>query len=200
VTAKADTAEQAEAMIAPVGEMVKEKLGNVVYGVDVEGLDRLVFDMLKEQGMTLSAAESCTGGLLAKRMTDFAGSSAVFAGGVVSYTNDMKIKVLGVKPETIDTYTVYSKEVAGEMAEGVKALTGSDLAIGITGLAGPDGDGIHKVGTVCIGLATPTGTITSKVLIPGKKREDVRMTATQRALDMVRRYLTGLPVEMAEVV
>ena len=200
VTAKADTAEKAEEMIAPVGEMVKEKLGSVVYGVDVEGLDRLAFDLLKEKGMTLSAAESCTGGLLAKRMTDFAGSSAVFAGGVVSYTNDMKIKVLGVKPETIDTYTVYSKEVAGEMAEGVKALTGSDLAIGITGLAGPDDDGIHKVGTVCIGLATPTGTITVKVLIPAKKREEVRMIATQRALDMVRRYLTGLPVEMAEVV
>jgi nicotinamide-nucleotide amidase len=200
VTAKADTAEKAEEMIKPVGEMVKEKLGSVVYGVDVEGLDRLVFDLLKEKGMTLSAAESCTGGLLAKRMTDFAGSSAVFAGGVVSYTNEMKIKVLGVKPETIDTYTVYSKEVAGEMAEGVKALTGSDLAIGITGLAGPDDDGIHKVGTVCIGLATPTGTITVKVLIPAKKREEVRMIATQRALDMVRRYLTGLPVEMAEVV
>ena len=200
VTAKADTAEQAEEMIAPVGEMIKEKLGSVVYGVDVEGLERLAFDLLKEKGMTLSAAESCTGGLLAKRMTDFAGSSAVFAGGVVSYTNDMKIKVLGVKPETIDTYTVYSKEVAGEMAEGVKALTGSVLAIGITGLAGPDGDGVNKVGTVCIGLATPTGTISVKVLIPAKKREEVRMIATQRALDMVRRYLTGLPVEMAEVV
>ena len=200
VTAKADTAEQAEAMIAPVGEMVKEKLGSVVYGVDVDGLDRLVFDLLKEKGMTLSAAESCTGGLLAKRMTDFAGSSAVFAGGVVSYTNDMKIKVLGVKPETIDTYTVYSEEVAKEMAEGVRAITGSDLAVGITGLAGPDGDGIHKVGTVCIGLATPTGTITVKVLIPGKNRENVRMLATQRALDMVRRYLTGLPIEMGEIV
>ena len=200
VTAKADTAEQAEAMIAPVGEMVKEKLGSVVYGVDVDGLDRLVFDLLKEKGMTLSAAESCTGGLLAKRMTDFSGSSAVFAGGVVSYTNDMKIKVLGVKPETIDAHTVYSEAVAKEMAEGVRALTGSDLAIGITGLAGPDGDGIHKVGTVCIGLATSTGTIAVKVLIPGKNRENVRMLATQRALDMVRRYLTGLPVEMGEIV
>ena len=200
VTAKADTAEQAEAMIAPVGEMVKEKLGSVVYGVDVDGLDRLVFDLLKEKSMTLSAAESCTGGLLAKRMTDFAGSSAVFAGGVVSYTNDMKIKVLGVKPETIDAYTVYSEEVAKEMAEGVRTLTGSDLAVGITGLAGPDGDGVNKVGTVCIGLATPSETIAVKVLIPGKNRENVRMLATQRALDMVRRYLTGLPVEMGEIV
>lgn len=199
VTAKADTARQAEEMIKPVGEMVKAKLGNVVYGVDVDGLDRVVMDLLKEKGMTLSAAESCTGGLLAKRMTDFPGSSAVFVGGVVSYTNDMKVKVLGVKPETIEAHTVYSVEVAKEMAEGVKALTGSDIALSFTGLAGPDGDGIHKVGTVCIGLATPTGTITAKVLIPGKNRENVRMTATQRGLDMVRRYLTGLPMEMNEL-
>lgn len=200
VTAKADTAEAAETMIAPVGEMVKAKLGTVVYGTDVEGLDRLVMDMLLERGMTLSAAESCTGGLLAKRMTDFPGSSAVFVGGVVSYTNDMKIKVLGVKPETIDACTVYSEQVAKEMAEGVRALTGSDLALGITGLAGPDGDGIHDVGTVCIGLATPDETMAVKLLIPGKNRENVRMIATQRALDMVRRYLSGITMETGSIV
>lgn len=200
VTAKADSAEQAEAMIAPVGEMVKEKLGSVVYGVDVSGLDRLVMDLLLERGLTLSAAESCTGGLLAKRMTDFPGSSAVFAGGVVSYTNEMKIEVLGVKPETIEKYTVYSEEVAKEMAEGVRALTGSDLAVSLTGLAGPDGDGVHDVGTVCIGLATAKETMTAELHIPGKNRENVRMTATQWALDMIRRYLCGLPAEIRSIV
>ena len=194
VTAKANTAEEAEAMIAPVGELVKEKLGHVVYSTDAEGLDKLVMQLLLERGMTMSAAESCTGGLLAKRMTDFPGSSAVFAGGVVSYTNEMKIKALGVKPETIDTYTVYSRQVAEEMAEGVKALTGSDLGIGITGLAGPSDDGIHKVGTVCIGLATPKETLSVKLQIGGKNRENVRMLATQWALDMIRRYLMGIPV------
>ena len=194
VTAKANTAEEAEAMIAPVGELVKEKLGHVVYNTDGEGLDKLVMKLLLERGMTLSAAESCTGGLLAKRMTDFPGSSAVFVGGVVSYTNEMKMKVLGVKPETIDTHTVYSRQVAEEMAEGVKALTGSDLALGITGLAGPDDDGIHKVGTVCIGLATPTETLSAELMIGGKNRENVRMLSTQWALDMVRRYLLGLPM------
>ena len=194
VTAKANTAEEAEAMIAPVGELVKEKLGHVVYNTDGEGLDKLVMKLLLERGMTLSAAESCTGGLLAKRMTDFPGSSAVFVGGVVSYTNEMKMKVLGIKPETIDTHTVYSRQVAEEMAEGVKALTGSDLALGITGLAGPDDDGIHKVGTVCIGLATPTETLSAELMIGGKNRENVRMLSTQWALDMVRRYLLGLPM------
>ncbi|MBQ3010171.1 MAG: competence/damage-inducible protein A [Oscillospiraceae bacterium] len=195
VTAKADTEEQAEEMIKPVGELVKAKLGNVVYGTDLSGLDRLVMDLLLERGMTLSAAESCTGGLLAKRMTDFPGASAVFVGGVVSYTNEMKMKVLGVKPETLEQYTVYSEEVAKEMAEGVKALTGSDLAVSLTGLAGPDGDGVHDVGTVCIGLATPEETITAELHIPGKNRDHVRMAATQWALDMVRRYLTGVPLE-----
>jgi len=119
VTAKADTEEQAEEMIKPVGEMVKAKLGNVVYGTDLSGLDRLVMDLLLERGMTLSAAESCTGGLLAKRMTDFPGASAVFVGGVVSYTNEMKMRVLGVKQETLDKYTVYSEEVAKEAMPGI---------------------------------------------------------------------------------
>ena len=82
----------------------------------------------------------------------------------------------------------------------MKALTGSDLAVSLTGLAGPDGDGVHKVGTVCIGLATPEETIAVKVLIPGKNRENVRMIATQRALDMVRRYLTGIPMEVNAIV
>ena len=194
VTAKANTAEEAEAMIAPVGELVKEKLGHVVYNTDEEGLDKLVMKLLLERGMTMSAAESCTGGLLAKRMTDFPGSSAVFAGGVVSYTNEMKIKALGVKPETIEAHTVYSREVAEEMAEGVKALTGSDLGIGITGLAGPADDGVNKVGTVCIGLATDKETLSVKLQIGGKNRENVRMLSTQWALDMIRRYLLGLPV------
>ena len=194
VTAKANTAEEAEAMIAPVGELVKEKLGHVVYNTDEEGLDKLVMKLLLERGMTMSAAESCTGGLLAKRMTDFPGSSAVFAGGVVSYTNEMKIKALGVKPETIEAHTVYSREVAEEMAEGVKALTCSDLGIGITGLAGPADDGGNKVGTVCIGLATDKETLSVKLQIGGKNRENVRMLSTQWALDMIRRYLLGLPV------
>lgn len=200
ITAKADTTEQAEAMIAPVGEMVKGKLGNVIYGVDVSGLDQVVLDLLRQRGMTLSAAESCTGGLLAKRMTDFPGASAVFLGGVVSYTNDMKIKVLGVNPDTIEQYSVYSKEVAKEMAEGVKRLTGSDLALSFTGLAGPDGDGVHQVGTVCVGFATPEETIAVELHIPGKNRENVRISATQWALDFVRRYLTGLPLEVRSIV
>ena len=200
VTAKADTTEQAEAMIAPVGEMVKEKLGSVVYGVDVSGIDRCVMDLLKAKGLTLSAAESCTGGLLAKRLTDFAGASSVFVGGIVCYTNDIKTKVLGVKPETIERYSVYSVETAREMAEGVRALTGSDLGVSITGLAGPDGDGVHEVGTVCIGLATAEQTITAELHIPGKNRENVRMRASQWALDMIRRHLTGLPVEIQAIV
>ena len=192
VTAKADTVEQAEQMIAPVGKLVQDTLGDVVYGVDLEGLDQCVLNLLKEKHLTLSAAESCTGGLIAKRMTDFPGASQVFLGGVVSYTNEVKIKVLGVKPETIEEYTVVSEPVAKEMAEGIRKITGSDLAVSITGLAGPDGDGVHPVGTMCMGLATPEGTETLTLNIPGRSRENVRMYASQHVLDMVRRYLTGI--------
>jgi len=91
-------------------------------------------------------------------------------------------------------------EVAKEMAEGVRSLTGSDLGVAITGLAGPDGDGVHEVGTVCLGLATAEGTMTAQLHIPGKNRENVRMRASQWALDMIRRHLTGLPVEIQAIV
>ena len=156
----------------------------------------LCCDVLKAlKGKTFATAESCTGGGIGAAITAVPGASRVYVGGVVSYTNEMKIKVLGVKPETIDTHTVYSEEVAKEIAEGVRAITGSDLGVSITGLAGPDGDGIHDVGTVCVGLATPTETITAELHIPGKNRENVRMSATQWALDMVRRYLTDIPIE-----
>lgn len=200
ITAKADTVEQAEDMIAPAGQLVKDTLGDVVYGIDLEGLDECVLRLLKEKGMTLSAAESCTGGLIAKRMTDFPGASSVFLGGVVSYTNQVKIKVLGVKPETIDEYTVISEPVAKEMAEGIRSITGSDLAVSITGLAGPDGDGVHPVGTMCMALATPEQTYTRTLNVPGRSRENVRMYASQHVLDMVRRYLTGLSVESRTII
>ncbi len=200
ITAKADTVEEAEAMIAPVGEMVKEKLGDVVYGVDLNGLDECVLNLLKEAGLTLSVAESCSGGLISKRLTDIPGSSAVFLGGVVSYAAQMKVNVLGVKQETIDKYSVYSVEVAKEMAEGVRALTGSDLAVSVTGVAGPGDDGPHKKGTMCLGLATPEGTRTLALNVPGRNRDNVRMYASQHALDMVRRYLAKLPPETRTII
>lgn len=200
ITAKADTVAEAEEMIAPAAQMVKDTLGDVVYGVDLTGIDECVFRLLLDKGLTLSAAESCTGGLIAKRITDYPGSSKVFLGGVVSYTNDVKEKILGVRHETIETYDVVSEPVAKEMCEHIRDLTGSDLAVSVTGLAGPEGDGIHPVGTVCLGLATPEGTITDTLNIPGRDRENVRQYASQHAFDMIRRYLTGLPVKSRTII
>lgn len=200
ITAKANTVEEAEAMIAPAAQAVRQELGDMIYGVDLNGLDECVLRLLLEKGMTLSAAESCTGGLIAKRITDYPGASKAFLGGVVSYTNGVKEKILGVNPATIETYNVVSEPVAKEMCENVRRLTGSDLAVSVTGLAGPDGDGIHPVGTVCLGLATPEGTVTDTLNVPGRDRENVREYASQHAFDMIRRYLTGLPVKSRTII
>ena len=113
---------------------------------------------LKEKGLTISCAESCTGGLIAKYITDISGASSVFCGGVISYVNEVKMKVLGVSPSTIESFTEVSYECAKEMAMGVKGLMSTDIGISTTGFAGPSG-GTDKdpVGTVYVGIATKNG-------------------------------------------
>lgn len=126
--------------MAPLFWDVRARLGDWLYAVDAPGLEGRVLQLLKERGLTFSAAESCTGGLIAKRITDLSGASAVFRGGVVSYTNAVKAGVLGVPEELLAQYTAVSGPVARAMAEGVRALTGSDLAVSVTGVAGPGPD------------------------------------------------------------
>ena len=152
ITAKAKSVDEAEKMIAPVMEHVMQRLGDVVYGVDVECIEESVIKLLREKNMTFSAAESCTGGELAKRFTDMPGASAFFKGGVVTYTNEAKAKLLGIDPALIEEKGAVSYEVAKAMAENVRALLGTDIGVGVTGLAGPDGDGVHEVGTVFVSL------------------------------------------------
>ena len=153
ITAKAKSVDEADKMIAPVMEHVMQRLGDVVYGVDVECIEESVIKLLREKNMTFSAAESCTGGELAKRFTDMPGASAFFKGGVVTYTNEAKAKLLGIDPALIEEKGAVSYEVAKAMAENVRALLGTDIGVGVTGLAGPDGDGVHEVGTVFVSLA-----------------------------------------------
>ena len=143
-TAKADTPEEAEAMLRPLVEQVKDMLGDVVYGVDVGSLEEVASALLKERKLTLSAAESCTGGLIAKRITDLPGASEVFRGGVVSYTNGVKAGVLGVPEAALAEYGAVSEPVARAMAEGCRRVCGSDLAVSVTGVAGPDSDGPQR--------------------------------------------------------
>jgi len=194
VTAKAKTAAEAEAMMAPVIADVKRALGDKVYGVDTPSLEDTVLRLLLARKETFSAAESCTGGLIAKRITDIPGSSAVFRGGVTVYTNDVKM-YLGVKPETLETFSAVSYETAVELAECVREKLGATYGLSVTGVAGPDSDGLHAVGTVFVGLATPAETFVRALQLGERSdRSRIRTLAANHAFDMLRRSLTGLPV------
>lgn len=194
LTAKARSKEEAEAMMAPALEKVRAVLGDVIYGVDTDTLENTVFQLLKEQGKTLAAAESCTGGLLSKRLTDLPGSSAVFLGGVVSYATRSKVSVLGVDEAVLKNNPVASRPVAEAMARRARELFGADFGIGITGVAGPDPDeNGTEPGTVYIALDTGDQTFCREPL-HFTDRARVRSFAASTGLDMLRRYLTGRPV------
>ena len=164
-------------------------LGDDVYGVDVDSLEQVVGDGLRERKLTLAVAESCTGGLLSKRLTDIPGASDYYLGGVCSYSNSVKMKVLGVKKETLDTVGAVSPETAEQMAVGVANALGSDIGVGITGIAGPGGGTEDK----------PTGLVYISVWYDGKfftrkmqsslGRDRVRMQAASTALDLIRRHI-----------
>ncbi len=195
VTAMARTDAEAEALMAPVIREVREKIGNCIYGIDTDTLENTVLTLLKEKNVTLAAAESCTGGLVSKRMTDLPGASEVYLGGAVTYAVSSKTAILGVPAQLIEREGVVSAAVSKAMAEGVREKFGSDLGIGITGIAGPGSDESGTpVGTVYVSLAAPTGTFTRSLHL-GHDRDRVRTAAANHALDMTRRYLTGLDVE-----
>ena len=155
---KAETAEQAEQMIAERAQLVRERLGDAIYGENDDPLEKAVVTLLKEHGKTVSTAESCTGGLVAQRITDVAGSSAVFLGGVVAYSNAAKTDLVAVPSELIDRVGAVSPEVAQALAEGARNRFGTDYGIGVTGIAGPDGGTPDKpVGLVYLAVAYPGG-------------------------------------------
>ena len=195
-TARAESREKAEELLTPLVREVCKTLGDVVYGVDVGSLEEVVSGLLAERGLTLAAAESCTGGLLSKRMTDLPGASKVFRGGVVSYVNDVKANVLGVPREVLEQYGAVSEETARAMAEGCRRVCGSDLAVSLTGVAGPERDDWgNEVGTVYAALAGPEETICKKLTCGrGRGRDRVRTAAASNALDLIRRFLLKLPL------
>ena len=196
ITAKAGSEAEAETMIAPVKAHVRERLGDFIYGEDIECLEEAVMALLQERNLSFAAAESCTGGDIARRFTELPGASAFFKGGVVSYTNEVKTALLGVDPALLEEKTAVCREVAAAMAEGVRERLHTDLAVSVTGLAGPDGDGVHEVGTVFIGLAVEGKTWVREIhLGPFRTRSFIRRMAGNHAFDMMRRYLSGLDVE-----
>ena len=194
LTAKGESEADCEERMASLFWDVRARLGDWLYAVDAPGLEGRVLQLLKERGLTFSAAESCTGGLIAKRITDLSGASAVFRGGVVSYTNAVKAGVLGVPEELLAQYTAVSGPVARAMAEGVRALTGSDLAVSVTGVAGPgpDDDG-HPEGRVYAALTDGAHTWVRRLEL-GTGRGRIRVMAAHHAFDLLRRYLTQLPI------
>ena len=182
-------------MMKPVIEHVCNVLGVVVFGIDIECVEERVMQLLKEKNMTFSAAESCTGGELAKRFTDMPGASEFFLGGVTTYTNGAKSKLLGIDPALIEEKGAVSFEVAKEMAERVRELIGTDMGVGVTGLAGPDGDGVHEVGTVFVALATADGTFVRELHVGDRRtRSYIRRVSGNYVFDMMRRYMQGLEV------
>ena len=192
-TAKAESPQAAEAMLSPVVEQVREALGEYVYGVDVKDLAQVCMEELLKKHLTLATAESCTGGLVARRITALPGASKVYRGGVVSYWTEVKAAVLGVPQKTLDTYGAVSEQTARAMAEGARKITGAEIAVSVTGVAGPDPDERNNpVGLVFIGLATPEGTFCRRTESGRRRRDRIQDLAANHALDMVRRYLTGL--------
>jgi nicotinamide-nucleotide amidase len=164
-------------------------LGDHVYSTDGRPMEEVVGDLLKARGLTICAAESCTGGLLMSRLTDVAGSSAYVRAGVVAYDNADKIALLGVPADLFEKVGAVSEPVAMAMAEGIRARTGADVAVGITGIAGPGGGTPEKpVGTVVIAVIAPGGEIYVRTFQFLGARTQVKFQATQTALDRVRRF------------
>ncbi|MCX7993861.1 MAG: competence/damage-inducible protein A [Fimbriimonadales bacterium] len=182
ITARADSPAEAEQMIAQTERAVRERLGAYIFGIDETTLEQAVVESLVEAGQSLAIAESCTGGLLGHRITSVPGSSEVFLGGVISYSNVLKESLLGVPREVLETHGAVSEPTARAMAEGTRLRLGSWWGVGITGIAGPGGGSPDKpVGLVYVGLSDPSGTVVRSQIFAGD-RATVKYRATQYAL------------------
>jgi nicotinamide-nucleotide amidase len=189
VTAKAENEEKALRLIAPVEEEIKKRLGDNVYAIEDVSIEDVVANILISKKLTISTAESCTGGMIAGTLINYPGISEVFLEGAVTYSNEAKHKRLGVKNETLDKYGAVSEETAREMAIGIAETAGTDVSIVTTGIAGPDGGTEEKpVGLVYIGVYVK-GQVTVQKHIFNGNRSRVRLQATITGLDMLRRIL-----------
>ena len=187
VTAAAESTEKGYEMIEPVIEKVREIIGNeYIYGIDVGNLQTALVKALHEKNLKIATAESITGGLVSKRITEVSGSSEVFECGICSYSNNIKHSVLGVSQETLDTFTEYSAETALEMAKGVRRISGADIGISTTGIAGPNGGTDEKpVGLVYVAVDSDNYSDVKKLLLSrgfSEERELIRYLASSHAL------------------
>ncbi len=190
VTAMARTKEEAENLCKPVINEIKNRLDGFVYGVDYTCIEEAVIEKLKEKHMKVATAESCTGGLIAKRITDVPGASEVFDCGIISYANEIKHRVLGVSEDDLNKYGAVSEPVARQMARGALKVSGADIAVSVTGIAGPDSDSTNKpVGLVYIGLADRDNVWVRELRTSRKDRSYNRYVSASNALNMIRLYI-----------
>lgn len=190
VTAMAKTKEDAESLCKPVIEEIKKRLDAYVYGVDYNCIEEAVVEKLKEHHLKVATAESCTGGLIAKRITDVPGASEVFECGIISYANGIKHKVLGVSEDDLNKYGAVSEPVAKQMAQGALKVSGADIAVSVTGIAGPDSDSTGKpVGLVYIGLADKKNVLVREIRTSRRDRSYNRYVSASNALNMIRLYI-----------
>ena len=186
---RAESAQAAQKRVDELVEKMEEELGDFVYSDNGDSLEQIVSYYLQMRNATISVAESCTGGLVAERLTSISGSSRSFIGGAVVYSNNLKTQFADVPPDSIDVYGAVSEPVAKALAEGIRKRSGTTLGLGVTGVAGPTGGTAEKpVGLVFLALASESGTEVVKRNFPGD-RERIRWFASQQALDMVRRKL-----------
>jgi nicotinamide-nucleotide amidase len=192
ITSRAATPEEAEDKIEPVAEEILSRLGEYYFGEDEETLESAVARLLENGGLTLALAESCTGGLLAKRLTDMPGSSAYFKEGLVTYSNEAKERLLGVPENMLVEHGAVSEPVAVKMAEGVRGASGTDYGLSVTGVAGPDGGTEEKfVGLVWIGFADAEGSFAEELDLSAwaRSRTAIRERSANRAFDLLRHHL-----------
>lgn len=188
VTARVKQGEDAEVLLQPVMEQIKEKVGEFLYGIDVGDLQTAAVRALKEKNLHVAVAESCTGGYVAKRITDVSGASDVFECGICSYSNRIKHQILGVKQETLDTFGAISEEAAREMAEGVRRISGAEIGVSVTGNAGPQASEGKDVGLVYIGVDSDHFRKVFMLHVNRKDqdaRETIRYLASSHALSLI---------------
>lgn len=189
LSAKTTTESEAESILEELAERIVEKLGIAVFAMNGEMMEEVVGKLLTESGKTLAIAESCTGGLIGERLTDISGASAYFIEGAIVYSNEAKIRTLGVAPGLIEEFGAVSAECAEAMAKGVREKARTDFAIAVTGIAGPGGGSEAKpVGTIFIGYSDETQTKAIKMTMPGD-RYLIRWRASSAALDYLRRQM-----------
>lgn len=190
LTTMAHTQQEADERFNPVEEEIKRIAGDIIFGYGEEQLQDAVYKLLKDKNLKIATAESCTGGMLGEFLTSVSGISSYYEMGVVTYSNDMKEKLLGVSHDTLEKYGAVSEQTAKEMAVGVLKASGADIGIGITGIAGPTGGTEEKpVGLVYVGLVDSKGNVTFRELHLNGSRERIRRITVKNALNMVRMHI-----------